>query len=118
MIKIAKSAEVDGPRGEAGGKRHGVFAYHPDPELYPLVCSFSRQPLLDACRQLKSLYCVTGTPVGLFREGRDAPDISCPVEAGAAATQGARQLCPKIWKVSSIRVEASGLGATHHRGGN
>ena len=29
---------------------------------------------------------MTGTPVGLFREGRDAPDISCPVEAGAAVT--------------------------------
>jgi len=67
MIKIVKGAEVDGPRGEAGGKRHGVFAYHADPELYPLVCGFSRQPLLDACRQLKSLYGVTGTPVGLFR---------------------------------------------------
>jgi hypothetical protein len=60
-IKIVKGAEVDGPRGEAGGKRHGVFAYHADPELYPLVCGFSRQPLLDACRQLKSLYGVTGT---------------------------------------------------------
>jgi len=86
MIKIVKGAEVDGPRGEAGGKRHGVFAYHADPELYPLVCGFSRQPLLDACRQLKSFYGVTGTPVGLFREGRETPDISCPVESGAAAT--------------------------------
>lgn len=85
MIKIVKGAEVDGP-SEAGGKRHGVFAYQADPELYPLVCGFSRQPLLDACRQLKSLYGVTGTPVGLFREGRDAPDISCLVEAGAAVT--------------------------------
>jgi hypothetical protein len=37
-------------------------------------------------RAASSLYGVTGTPVGLFREGRDAPDISCPVEAGAAAT--------------------------------
>jgi hypothetical protein len=61
MIKIVKGAEVDGTRGEAGGKRHGVFAYHADPELYPLGCGFSRQPLLDACRQLKSLYGVTGT---------------------------------------------------------
>ena len=61
MIKIVKGAEVDGPSGEAGGKRHGVFAYHADPEPYPLVCGFSRQPLLDACRQLKSLYGVTGT---------------------------------------------------------
>jgi hypothetical protein len=28
MICIIKGAEVDGPKGEAGGKRHGVFAYH------------------------------------------------------------------------------------------
>jgi len=35
MIKIVKGAEVDGPSDEAGDKRHGVFAYHADPELYP-----------------------------------------------------------------------------------
>ena len=111
VIKIVKGAEVDGPRGEAGGKRHGVFAYHADPELYPLVCGFSRQPLLDACRQLKSLYGVTGTPVGLFREGRDAPDISCPVEPGAAAT--VKEPDNGVLKFGKYRaVEASGCAAT------
>jgi hypothetical protein len=84
MIKIILGAEVDGPKGEAGGKRHGVFAYRAD--HYPLVCGFSRQPLLDACHQLKSLYGPHGERVGLFREGRDTPDISCSVEVGAATT--------------------------------
>jgi hypothetical protein len=82
MIRIVKGAEVDGPRGEAG--RHGVWAYRAD--RYPLVCGFSRQPLLDACRQLKSLYGLNGERVGLFREGKDDPDISCFVEVGAAIT--------------------------------
>jgi hypothetical protein len=106
MIKIVKGAEVDGPRGEAGGKRHGVFAYHADPELYPLVCGFSRQPLLDACRQLKSLYGVTGT-------GRPGYLVLGRSRRGGHG-QGATQWCPEIWKVSSIRVEASGCAATHH----
>jgi len=83
MIKIVKGAEVDGPRGEAGGKRHGVFAYH-GPGAVPACVRFL--PSAAPGRQLKSLYGVTGTPVGLFREGRETPDISCPVESGAAAT--------------------------------
>jgi hypothetical protein len=83
MIKIIKGAEVDGP-GVGAGRRHGRFAYHAP--RYPLVCGFSRQPLLDACRQLQSLYGVTAERVGLFREGRSDPDISCMVEAGAATT--------------------------------
>jgi hypothetical protein len=80
MIRIIKGAEIDG-RGHRG---RGVFAYQA-PE-YPLVRGFSRQPLLDACRQLKSLYGVNGQRVGLFREGRDTADISCPVEVGASTT--------------------------------
>jgi hypothetical protein len=88
MIKIVRGAEVDGPKGEAGGRRHGVWAYHAPG--YPLVCGYSRQPLLDACRQLKSLYGLTAERVGLFREGMDAPDNSCPMEVGAAATVSER----------------------------
>jgi hypothetical protein len=84
MIKIIRGAEVDGPKGEAGPRRHGRWAYRADG--YPLVCGFSHQPLLDACRQLKSLYGVTVQRVGLFRDGKDDPDISCSVEAGAATT--------------------------------
>jgi hypothetical protein len=84
MIKIIRGAEVDGPKGEAAGRRHGTWAYRAPG--YPLVCGYSRQPLLDACRQLKSLYGLTGEGAQLFREGRDTPDISCGVDVGAATT--------------------------------
>jgi hypothetical protein len=85
MIRVIRGREVDGPEGEKDGKRrHGVFEYHA--LRYSLVCGYSRQPLLDACRQLKSLYGLTGGRVGLFREGRDTPDLSCSLEVGAATT--------------------------------
>jgi len=84
MIEIVRGAEVDGPKGEAGPRRHGMWAYHAPG--YPLVCGYSRQPLLDACRQLKSLYGLTAARVGLFREGSELADLSCPIEVGAATT--------------------------------
>jgi hypothetical protein len=37
----------------------------------------------DACRQLQSHYGITRERVGLFREGSEVADISCPIEAGA-----------------------------------
>ena len=46
----------------------------------------SRQPLLDACRQLKSLGVDTDRAAGLFRSGRDKPDLSCSIRVGAATT--------------------------------
>ena len=46
----------------------------------------SRQPLLDACRQIKSLLGPTNQLAGLFREGRSEPDISCSVRWGAEHT--------------------------------
>ena len=82
--KIVRGAEVDGSKGEAGPRGHGVWAY--SVPRYPLACGYSRQPLLDACRQLKSLYGLTGERTGLFREGWGTPDISCSIEAGAATT--------------------------------
>ena len=88
MIEIFRGAEVDGPKGEAAGRRHGTWAYRAPG--YPPVCGYSRQPLLDACRQLKSLYGLTGERAGLFREGRDTPDISCGVDVGDATTVAAR----------------------------
>jgi hypothetical protein len=84
MIKIVRGAEVDGPRARSG-HRHGVWAYRAS-AAYPLVCGYSRQPLLDACRQLKSLHGLTTERAGLFREGSEVADISCPIEAGAATT--------------------------------
>jgi hypothetical protein len=56
MIRIIKGAEVDGP-GPKAGKRHGRWAFHAP--AYPRVFGFSHQPLLDACRLLKSLYGLT-----------------------------------------------------------
>jgi hypothetical protein len=46
----------------------------------------SRQPLLDACREIKRIVGPTASLAGLFREGRPTPDLSCPVEWGAAHT--------------------------------
>ncbi|MET0705359.1 MAG: hypothetical protein ABWY82_00730 [Tardiphaga sp.] len=47
---------------------------------------FSREPLLDACRELKRTGELLAKPVGLFREGRSVPDLTCTVEAGAGVT--------------------------------
>jgi hypothetical protein len=46
----------------------------------------SRQPLLDACRQIKRMGGATVERAGLFRKGRPEPDITVSVEAGAALT--------------------------------
>jgi hypothetical protein len=46
----------------------------------------SRQPLLDACRQLKRMGVALDARVGLFREGRQQADITCSVEVGAGLT--------------------------------
>jgi hypothetical protein len=81
VIRIERGPELD---GRTDGKRHGIFEYHAP--AYPLVRGYSRQPLLDACRQLKSLYGLTQSLAGLFREGSEIADISCPLEAGAATT--------------------------------
>jgi hypothetical protein len=84
VIKIVRGAEVDGPKGDDGRRRHGIRAYHAP--AYPQVCGYSRQPLLDACRQLKSILGDTSVRVGLFREGSEVADISCTLKAGAATT--------------------------------
>jgi hypothetical protein len=44
----------------------------------------SRQPLLDACRQIKALYGPSRQTAGAFRKGRSEPDHWCSVEWGAA----------------------------------
>jgi len=81
MIRIDRGPEVDGPL-PTSGKRHGVFRY--SCAAYGSVEGFSRQPLLDACRQLKSLYGLNTERAELFREGRDTPDLTCSVEVGAS----------------------------------
>ena len=46
----------------------------------------SRQPLLDACRRIKSMGGDTGELCGIFRRGRAEPDLSCTVGVGAGLT--------------------------------
>jgi hypothetical protein len=53
---------------------------------YPNICGRSRQPLLDACRQLKSMGGLTDHRAGVFRPGLDVVDISCVVREGAEFT--------------------------------
>jgi len=60
--------------------------------------SISSQPLLDACRRLKS----TGAPVeqlvGLFRTGRGPPDLTCSVGEGAGLTVREKTTRFQKWK--------------------
>ena len=46
----------------------------------------SRQPLLDACRQIRAILGDTSQRAGLFREGGTEADISCSVNKGALLT--------------------------------
>jgi hypothetical protein len=49
----------------------------------------SRQPLLDACRQIKRALDpieLAGRRAGVFRDGKAEPDISCMVLKGAELT--------------------------------
>jgi hypothetical protein len=83
LIRIIRGAEVDGPKGEAA-RRHGIWAYWAP--LWPLCRGFSRQPLLDACRLLKSLYGLTSQSAGVFREGCLTADLTCRIDDGASVT--------------------------------
>jgi hypothetical protein len=58
-------------------KNPGVFRYRV-PRM--AIEGRSRQPLIDACRQIKALVGPTKQRAGLFREGNSHPEISCPVE--------------------------------------
>lgn len=87
MIRIERGAEVS----------PGVFEYHC--LAWPLVCGKSRQPLLDACRQFKTLYGLTKEAAGVFRNGSSAPDISCRIEVGASLTTSD----PSLGRISFVK---------------
>jgi hypothetical protein len=74
VIRIDRGAEV----------APGIWKY--SVSGYPQICGRSRQPLLDACRQLKTLHGLTAESAGLFRDGFEVADISCLVGAGARLT--------------------------------
>lgn len=46
----------------------------------------SKQPLLDACREIKRAVGPTEDTAGIYREGRQEADMSCPVNSGASLT--------------------------------
>lgn len=73
MIRIERGSEVS----------PGIWEYH-IPSLS--LSGRSRQPLLDACRQIKRMGGSTLERAGVFRSDRTEPDISCPVWAGAEVT--------------------------------
>jgi hypothetical protein len=50
------------------------------------LAGISRQPLLDACREIKRMGGDTSVAVGLFREARSVPSSTCSVGWGAAHT--------------------------------
>ena len=82
MIRVLRGKEA----------RPGIFEY--TGRITPGGTEFegkSRQPLLDACRKIKSLIGQEmGIPqrvrIGLFREGKDNPDVSCGLQWGASHT--------------------------------
>lgn len=61
----------------------GIFAYS-IPNLG--TGGRSRQPLLDACRQIERILGDTKERVALFRPGRTVPDLTCSVTVGADTT--------------------------------
>jgi hypothetical protein len=73
MIRVERGREV----------APGIWEYS-----IPSLClsGKSRQPLLDACRQIKAMGVGTGERAGVFRNGITEPEISCPVEVGARYT--------------------------------
>jgi hypothetical protein len=77
MIKIVRGAEAS----------PGIWEYSV-PSL--ALSGKSRQPLLDACRQIKRAVGSTADRAGVFREGSEVADISCLVEAGALLTVSER----------------------------
>jgi hypothetical protein len=73
MIRINRGAEVS----------PGIWKYSV-PSLG--IEGRSRQPLLDACRQIERAGGDPEHEAGVFREGSTVADITCPVWVGAKYT--------------------------------
>ena len=60
---------------------------------------FSRQPLLDACREIKrTSEALSDARAGLYRLGREEPDLVCGVEWGAGKTVDESNTTFHKWK--------------------
>ena len=97
MIRIERGAEV----------APGVWQYSVCG--YPQVCGKSRQPLLDACRQLKSIGGLTDHLAGVFRSGSDVADIFCVVREGADLTVSEPSGVGKVRFVKYRALDAASL---------
>ena len=76
-FKIIRGAEV----------KPGVFEWKgASPVCIQALSGRSRQPLLDACREIKRTTGATKEVAAIFREGREHADMFCPVETGAGLT--------------------------------
>ncbi len=76
-FKIIRGAEVS----------PGIFEWRGvSPSSIEALSGRSRQPLLDACRDIKRITGATKEIAGIFREGREHADMFCPVEKGASLT--------------------------------
>lgn len=73
MIKVEREE-----KGQDGRYRYTVPGY--------AVEGLSREPLLDACRQLKSMGVDTGEEISLSRAGRSEWDLRTTVGKGASLT--------------------------------
>jgi hypothetical protein len=84
-IRVERGAEV----------RPGVFEYEAVAGVR--IEGQSRQPLLDACRQIKTILTDTKSRrAAIYRVGRTEPDLSCSVDWGAAHTVNETANGPKF----------------------
>jgi hypothetical protein len=72
---------------------------------YPNICGRSRQPQLDACRQLRSMGGLTDHRAEVFRDGSEVADISGMVREGAELTVS------KPSEVSFVKYRAPDAGS-------
>jgi hypothetical protein len=72
---------------------------------YPDICGRSRQPLLDACRQLKSMGGLTDHRAGVFRDGSGVADIS------GVAREEAELTVSKSSEASFVKYRAHDAGS-------
>lgn len=87
----------------------GVFAFRVASHG---LCGKSRQPLLDACRELERMGADTQSLAGLFREGREIADMTVKVGIGAKLTvsEPAKGGAPKFIKFQPFEKAFQEIG--------
>jgi len=67
-----------------------------------LLRGVSSTPLLDACRALQKAGVADSRIVGIYRAGRDQPDMTCSVGVGARTTVRESKTSFEKWKPRSL----------------